>query len=329
MKVKQFVQFALFLGILIGGVAGCNPQESAQLQPSPTKTLPIETSFPVISTATRMPSATITPIGTPTNTTVPVMITHELDYDLLNVPDQAELILIPAGEFQMGSVIEDVMGVCAALGIKCEPFDFADETPAHPVSLDAYYIYQFEVTNRQYRLCVDAGACSPPEFGEFYNDARFLHHPVVFVSWFDASDYCTWAGGRLPTEAEWEYAARGMDGRTFPWGDTASCGFGNYSGCTEGLTNQIGSYLTGVSPFDIYDMSGNVTEWVEDWYAPDYYGHSPNVNPTGPEEGEMRAARGGSWKNPILGMRITDRAANFPDVYSSGTGFRCVISPES
>jgi len=250
-------------------------------------------------------------------------------YDLLNEPDQARLVLIPGNTFEMGIEAEEAIAICDILEMACDPSDFADETPKHLVRLDPYYIYQLEVTNAQYRLCVKAEGCSLPAFGEFYNDERFSQHPVVYVSWFAASDYCAWAGGRLPTEGEWEFAARGTDGRTFPWGEIASCGFGNYGGCTQGLTMSVGSYLEGASPFKIYDMAGNVTEWVGDWYAPDFYGRSPDTNPIGPDKGEMRTARGGSWKNPILGMRTTDRTANFPEVYSSGTGFRCVIPIEN
>lgn len=218
------------------------------------------------------------------------------------------------------------MTVCEALGLSCEPSDFADESPVHNVKLGGYYMYQFEVTNAQYRVCVEAGVCPSPAFGEFYNDSRFAQHPVVFVDWFAADVYCTWAGGRLPTEAEWEYAAGGTDGRTFPWGEEAECGYGNYSGCTQGLTTGIGSYPEGVSPFGVYDLSGNVTEWVGDWYG--NYPDEPVENPAGPDDGVLRIARGGSWKNPILGVRTSDRTANFPEVSSSGTGFRCVFPVE-
>lgn len=247
------------------------------------------------------------------------------EFDLVNDLDHARLVTIPGTTFSMGIDPEIALEKCQELGEVCAPSDFVDESPVHVVKVDSYSIYQFEVTNAQYRLCVDAGKCSFPAFTEFYNDKRFSQHPVVFVSWFAADDYCNWAGGRLPTEAEWELAARGTDGRIFPWGNEAACGHGNYSGCTQGLTAEVGSFPEGESPFGLYDMSGNVTEWVWDWYAENTYQQTETTTPGGPAEGELRVARGGSWKNPVWGARTTNRAANFPEVYSSGTGFRCVI----
>ncbi|MEJ2758210.1 MAG: formylglycine-generating enzyme family protein [Anaerolineales bacterium] len=247
------------------------------------------------------------------------------EFDWINELDQARLVTIPGTSFKMGIDASVGLKICQTLGEVCDLSDFANESPAHKVEVDSYSIYQFEVTNAQYKLCVEAGVCNFPAFTEFYNDDRFAQHPVVFVNWFAANDYCTWAGGRLPTEAEWELAARGTDGRLFPWGDDMACGYGNYAGCTQGLTAEIGSFPAGGSPFGVFDMAGNVTEWVEDWYSDVAYQQSATKNPTGPTEGEMRVAKGGSWKNPIWGVRSTNRVANFPGVYSSGTGFRCMI----
>ncbi len=325
MKIKRFAQTNLFLALAAFYLAGCTALESAQVQIPATESTSTVVPSMVSPTVTRLPTTTFAPTQTPTATVELELVSLPGVYDLLNETDQARLVLIPGDTFEMGIEVEEGMAVCDVLEIACDPSDFADETPKHRVGLDPYYIYQFEVTNAQYKLCVEEGDCSLPAFGEFYNDERFSQHPVVYVSWFDASDYCAWAGGRLPTEAEWEFADRGTDGRTFPWGNTPDCGFGNYSGCTQGLTAAIGSFPAGASPFGVYDMAGNVTEWVGDWYAPKYYGQSPEINPTGPEDGEMRTARGGSWKNPLLGMRTTDRTANFPEVYSTGTGFRCMI----
>ena len=225
----------------------------------------------------------------------------------------------------MGMDAEQSAAFCEASQTDCSVDEFADEEPVHPVELEAFWIYQTEVTTSQYRACVEAGACMPPALLEFYHDPLFDDHPVVYVDWYSAEAYCAYAGGRLPTEAEWEKAARGTDGRIFPWGDSVECGKANLKGCTQGLTAPAGVFLEGASPYGVLDMAGNVGEWVADWYAPEYYQVSPSVNPTGPEEGEMRVARGGSWKNPLLGVRSTNRTANYPEVYSTGIGFRCVV----
>ena len=225
----------------------------------------------------------------------------------------------------MGAEPEAGLAICEATSVGCAREDFLDESPSHTVFLDAYWIYETEVTNAQYRLCVEAGTCSLPTFLEFYDQEIFANHPAVYVSWYQTSDYCIWAGGRLPTEAEWEKAARSQDGRVFPWGDNADCGYANVKGCTQGLTADVGTYSNGASPYGVLDLAGNATEWVADWYDPNYYQVALEDNPKGPAEGEMKVARGGSWKNPFSGVRTTNRTANFPEAFSSGVGFRCVL----
>jgi len=225
------------------------------------------------------------------------------------------MVYVPAGEFEMGST---------------EGND--DEKPVHTVALDGFWIDRTEVSNAQYRRCVEAGDCSsPPESGSttrdsYYGNSTYDDYPVIYVSWRQAADYCTWAGGRLPTEAQWEYAARGSDGRTYPWGDSApDCSKANYRGA-DGLcvgdTSAVGAYSTGASWCGALDMAGNVWEWVADWYGD--YPSGRQVNPTGPSSGEYRVLRGGSW----LGSRNHARCAfrNWGRVLThwyDHVGFRC------
>lgn len=237
-----------------------------------------------------------------------------------------EMIEVPAGEFWMG---------CDSLhnaGEDCE----GDDLPLHLVYLDTYWIDQHEVTNAQYANCVIAGACHPPDNScsssreIYYNNPDYADYPVLWVSWFDASDYCEWLGKRLPTEAEWEKAARGVEPRAFPWGDTyPECTLANYwdedgSGdfCV-GDTSRVESYPDGVSAYGVFDLGGNVWEWVSDWYAADTYSQSPPTNPTGPETGIYKIARGGSWFCRWGELLTAKRHYYYPAISYDTIGFRC------
>ncbi|MEM7114174.1 MAG: SUMF1/EgtB/PvdO family nonheme iron enzyme [Chloroflexota bacterium] len=215
--------------------------------------------------------------------------------------DGMRQVYVPAGDYMMGSTqaqIEIAITLCNdALGADtCTESTFADETPIHLVTLAGYWIDQTEVTQAQYAWCVVARICPMPDSygGGLYDQ---VSAPVVSVSWNDAAAYCQWAGERLPTEAEWEYAARGQDGRLFPWGDEdASCTVANYGGCV-GTSTTVGSYVAGASWVQALDMAGNVWEWTQDWYNSDYYEISPTENPTGPVTGNVKVVRGGSWNS--------------------------------
>jgi formylglycine-generating enzyme required for sulfatase activity len=181
-----------------------------------------------------------------------------------------------------------------------------------------------------YARCVQAGQCSVPsaDFSRtrdsYYGNAQFNHYPVIFVSWVDAHNYCTWSGGRLPTEAEWEKAARGTDGRQYPWGDNEPLGSDGLLNFQAQDTAQVGIFPDGASPYGALDMAGNVSEWVADWLSPDYYGNPPSSNPLGPDFGQYRVWRGGSWANTSPDrIRTYSRTGNLPTDTSSGIGFRC------
>ena len=220
------------------------------------------------------------------------------------------MVYVPAGDFTMGSP---------------EGEGGDHEHPQHTVYLREFWIDQTEVTNEQYERCVAVGACPASEYA---GDARFnsADQPVVGVSWDDAQAYCDWAGKRLPTEAEWEKAARGTDGRKYPWGDTFDGKKLNYGGTDDGheYTSPVGSYPAGASPYGALDMAGNVWEWCQDWYGSDYYASSPPRDPQGPDSGQYRVARGGSCYHFEGLERAAPRNGGVPDPRYDLIGFRCV-----
>jgi len=220
-----------------------------------------------------------------------------------------DMVYIPAGKFIMGSVA-----------------GYADEQPEHEVYLDAYYIDKYEVTNAQYRrFCRATGHRRTP-----YPASRNLggdNQPVVGVSWYDAWEYCRWAGKRLPTEAEWEKAARGTDGRTYPWGNTWHSDYCNSGEAGLGKTTPVGSFPQGASPYGVMDMAGNVWEWCFDYYDPNFYSQpEARHNPAGPPQGSFRVLRGGSWYDMPVNVRTTTRRGDNPNVRLSNIGFRCAKS---
>jgi eukaryotic-like serine/threonine-protein kinase len=227
----------------------------------------------------------------------------------------------------MGSTaaqVESFLAACSA----CQPDWMSEEEPQHPVWLDAFWIDRTEVTNAQYQECVAAGACRVADMPSFDPEGKPTH-PVVEVTWADARSYCTWAGARLPTEAEWEKAARGTDARLYPWGnEPPDCKRANYwgkeGGCV-GTTAPVGSYPTGASPYGALDMAGNALEWVADWYGQDYYSASPDRNPTGPDSGPGRVLRGLGWGPSPVGPHVAIRIYTDPAKRGNSIGFRCVV----
>jgi formylglycine-generating enzyme required for sulfatase activity len=243
------------------------------------------------------------------------------------------MVYVPAGEFQMGSTdaqIEAAMALCVAAGSSqenCETW-MNGELPAHMVVLDGFWIDRTEVTNAQYAQCVAAGACRVSSYAD---DSRYngATQPVVGVSWEEAAAYAAWVGGRLPTEAEWEYAARGPESLVYPWGNEWETGLANCreEDCQDGyaMTAPVGSFPEGASWVGAVDLAGNVWEWVADRYGA--YPSSRQVNPTGPASGASRVLRGGSFFFNLGIARCAYRDGGSPLHGNVDGGFRVVVSP--
>lgn len=283
--------------------------------------VPSNTGEPSVKpTNTFLPSKTLDAGFTPTATTLPTQIIDAKGITMR---------LVPAGEFTMGS-----------------NSGADDEKPIHQVYLDDFYMDIYEVTNAAYKACVDVGGCAPPKnigsytHSSYYGNSEFDNYPVIYVDWNQAKTYCEWRGGNLPTEAQWEKAARGTDGRTYPWGEEINCTRANHGlfenpdinllRTCKSDTSNVGYYENGKSPYSLYDMAGNVWEWVDDWYANDYYLTVPNHvnNPLGPLTGQKRVVKGGSWSSTDFEMSL--RSANrleYPEDFAFYTlGFRCARS---
>jgi formylglycine-generating enzyme required for sulfatase activity len=227
--------------------------------------------------------------------------------------DDAPMVTIPAGPFWMG--VDGMIGL-------------EDEKPRHKVWLDAYRMDLYEVTVTRYARFLGATRREPPVYWDTVNLAEHGDRPVVGVTWEDAEAYCRWAGKRLPTEAEWEKAARGTDERPYPWGsqkpapDLANYALGARFSYSQVL-RPVGTYEKGRSPYGLFDMGGNVWEWVQDWYDGAYYARSPERNPAGPAEGQFKVLRGGSWSDMGNYMLTYGRFKLPPSTRNSYTGFRC------
>lgn len=271
--------------------------------------MPYATQLPVINTATptSTPQATVLAPPEPTLGATRETGAPALGATRTRERDGMVQVYVPAGEFQMGSETDD-----------------SDEQPVHTVALDGFWLDRTEVTNAQYQKCVTAGTCAASDYA---NDNRYngATQPVVGVSWHDAVAYCEWAGGWLPTEAEWEYAARGPEELVYPWGNdwrekVANC---SESYCKDGYkyAAPVGSFPQGASWVGALDLAGNVWEWVADWYGA--YPSGRQVNPTGPVSGDYKGVRGGSWYDNRYYARGAYRSNHYPDLRDSHLGFRC------
>ena len=242
---------------------------------------------------------------------------HKQGYEMTVVAQSSDpsMVLVPGSEFTMGSPMGD-----------------ADERPPHQVYLDSYLIDRHEVTVGQYAEFLQQAGGNAPSDWKTMNQLSNKKRPVSNVDWADAAAYCKWAGKRLPTEAEWEKAARGTDGRLYPWGNepptSRHANYGQSGSNNNGALAPVGSFEEGKSPYGVYDMAGNVWEWVSDWYDHDYYRNSPQRNPEGPPTGGFKGIRGGSWNSSVRALRSADRYWDPPTFRSQySPGFRCVKKP--
>lgn len=313
--------------VIVGEQTPLPATPTAAVATAPEQVQPTNT---IIPSSTPLPTATEPP---PTATLTPGPV---LGSTLVSEKDQMVLMYVPEGEFLMGADPSD-------------RYANEDEQPQHNVYLDAFWIDQTEVTNHMYSLCVSAGACRPPQkidapnVADFYYGSHYYdQYPVTYVSWNDATDYCTWAGRRLPTDAEWEKAARGLTGRMYPWGNQAPNGFlanlcdascpfesernSSYNDNYPGVS-AVGAFPQGASPYGALDMAGNVNEWVADFYAEDYYSTSPSSNPAGPMASNLYVLRGGSSEQSAWYARTSHRSGDWPSGNYPNLGFRCAVSP--
>ena len=253
------------------------------------------------------------------------------------------MVRIRGGEFRMGSKFKHTIryyNLCKKLDKRCKVWWFRDERPERNVFIGPFWIDKFEVTNQKYLEFVKATKHRPAlddscktnacKEGNLWDGTSFpnviKNQPVIQVSWYDANTYCRWRGGRLPTEAEWEKAARGTTGFAYPWGNNSpTSNHATFKRKWRGvytMTN-VGSLQLGASMYGIFDMAGNVWEWVADWYELEYYKHGPKKNPKGPKEGRFKTVRGGSWVNNADVIHSAYRRWSRPEVRFNDTGFRC------
>jgi eukaryotic-like serine/threonine-protein kinase len=299
------------MGLVVFLLASCGTPEKGQVTQ--------KTENP---SSTVREQVTVTEDASPTLSSVnPVQSTQAITAKPLTTKTQVSpvdgmtLVFIPAGEFLMGSE---------------KGYGDDDELPQHSIRMTGYWIDQTEVTNGMYSKCVDAGVCSRPAYSysyshaDYFGNSEFSDYPVIYVDWYQATKYCKWAGRRLPTEAEWEFAARGTQSLLYPWGnnlpdDTLT----NYN-YQVGDVTKTGSYPAGASPYGVLDLAGNVAEWVSDWYGSYQLYNDPN--PQGVNDGKYRLLRGGSYMMDEYMLRTAERYWSSAYFTSEDTGFRCAFS---
>lgn len=332
--MKKLIKPSMFAFLLISLILGaCTPSRSPEPMQLPTSTFE---STPAFVEPTAMPTiiftaTTVPPTPTPKPTVIPTETS--IPNFRISAKGQAEQIYIPAGEFIMGTEDTDAQHTLDN-GVAYP------EVPMHTVFLDGYWIDKYEVTNGRYALCVADGACKAPWINssytreEYYGNPEFDNYPVIMVDWWQADQYCKWTGGQLPTEAEWEKAARGTDGLRYPWGnDPISNDKANFCdiNCPKEHANPsfddgfadtapVGSFPNGASPYGLMDMAGNVWEWTSS--IPMLYPFDPDDGRQA-EDGYQYIWRGGPWSNGTWWIRSSLRYKSVPKYWYNNLGFRC------
>ena len=318
---KYYLLFVIFL-------AACSAQQKDVAVEPATNTLEPTSTFTTGPSDTPQPTDTVE-IFTETATYPPTLTpAFDIGTTMINEIDGASMVYVPPGEFMMG----DDEGSPA-------------QQPAHLVSTLGFWMYQYEVTNSQFSQCVAAGECETPEItawdshektpNEYYDQSDFADFPVIYVSWKSAAAYCKWVGGRLPTEAEWEMAARGgLEEMSYPWGneepvcDLGAVNGAHFANCGDpfgGLVIPVGSFAP--NGYGLFDMAGNVGEWVKDYYEEDYYKSKIYENPQGPGLTTYHGLRGGDFRVTANGITVSIRNMSWSNAAYHPTGFRCVVSP--
>lgn len=289
MKSPRFVTFTLVFTFIL---SACGATPTPQI---------------IVVTATPLPP-TEAPTVAPSPTLASVALAGPQSGNTMQWIDGSTLVYVPPAEFTMGNDGSDA--------------------PVHHVTLEGYWMQQTKVTNRMYAQCVSVGSCTSPSEelgGPVYSNPQYANYPVVGVTWDQAQAYCGWAQGSLPSEAQWEKAARGIDGNTYPWGkDEPACDLLNFGYCS-GATSAVDAFLKGASPYGLLDMAGNVFEWVKDWYGETYYKDSPSANPTGPDSGQYRVIRGSSFETDPNQIASAIRHFGAQVYHNRDLGFRCVV----
>lgn len=348
-RLAWFVGLAILI-LLLGFVGTRFVKPTPILTATPTiavkrSSVQIQETAPPTARPTLKSTETRSPDPSPTVGIILPTNTRTIEPAVRVTDSGAKVVRIPAGPFLQGSNVELAQNECLELypGGACAAQDYLDETPIHSVYLKTFWIHQTEVTNAMYARCVAAGKCQPPKrirsntVSDYFQNQQYAEYPVIYVAWQDAANYCAWQGGRLPTEAEWEKAARGEDGRLYPWGNEFQGGRANFcdSACpfewanknfSDGFadTAPVGQYPDGASVYDVLDLAGNVWEWTADWYAERYYDSAPGDNPPGPSKGTDRVIRGGAWNCVGSILRGGTRMGEKPGEGFYNVGFRCV-----
>ena len=324
-NVRSYGFLAGILLVAALGIVGINeilqnrdnqltPTMTGQIIPSAESSVTMPLYTATVEIKTPIPIDTMTPEA-PTLTSVPTLGIGSI---MISDKDDMTLLYVPEGEFTMG----------------LDDDKYETDNPTHKIILSAFWIDQTEVTNGMYQKCVDAKVCESPysvtsgAFKSYYGNSAFSDFPVIHIPWKQAWNYCEWAERRLPTEAEWEKAARGAtDERIYPWGDDEPYrDVANFGGLV-GNTTSVYTQVDGASPYGVLNMAGNVWEWVADFYDPDYYHKSLSKDPQGPILTDKRVMRGGSWKDYPSVIRVVHRYADYPQSASNILGFRCADSP--